>query len=93
MRRPSSSNSSAAAVIEMPRSCSSAIQSEVACRARLAPAHRAGELDRAGIQQQLLGQRRLAGVGMRDDGERPAPRDLAFELALRRGVGLIVELC
>jgi hypothetical protein len=30
IRRPSSSNSSAAAVIEMPRSCSSAIQSEVA---------------------------------------------------------------
>src|SRR4051794_24351061 len=42
MRRPSSSNSSAAAVIEMPRSCSSAIQSEVAClralRPRTAPA-------------------------------------------------------
>ncbi len=30
IRRPSSSNSSAAAVIEMPRSCSSAIQSDVA---------------------------------------------------------------
>ena len=33
----------------------------------------AGELDRAAEQQQLLGQRRLARVGMRDDGEGPAP--------------------
>src|SRR5882762_2941317 len=37
MRRPSSSNSSAADVIEMPRSCSSAIQSEVAWRRALRP--------------------------------------------------------
>ena len=50
-------------------------------------AHGAGQLDGAGVQQQLLGKRRLAGVGMRDDGERPAPRDLALELALDRGVG------
>ena len=34
---PRSSNSSAAEVIEMPRSCSSAIQSEVACRRALRP--------------------------------------------------------
>src|SRR5256885_1550937 len=45
----------------------------------------AGELNRAGVQQQLLGERRLAGVGVRDDRERPAPRHLAFELGeLRR---------
>ena len=37
MRRPSSSNSSAADVIEMPRSCSSAIQSDVAWRRALRP--------------------------------------------------------
>src|SRR6266853_1506051 len=37
MRRPSSSNSSAADVIEMTRSCSSAIQSDVACRRALRP--------------------------------------------------------
>ena len=48
---------------------------------RLAAAHGAGELDRAGIQQQLLGERRLARVGMRNDSERPASSDLALELA------------
>ncbi len=37
MRRPCSSNSSAADVIEMPRSCSSSIQSDVACRRALRP--------------------------------------------------------
>ena len=37
MRRPSSSNSRAADVIEMPRCCSSAIQSDVACRRALRP--------------------------------------------------------
>ncbi len=35
---------------------------------------RAGELDRAAKQQQLLGQRRFPGVGVRDDRERPPPR-------------------
>ena len=48
----------------------------------LAASHRPGQLDRAGIQQQLLRERRLAGVGMRDDGERAAPRDFTLELAL-----------
>ena len=42
--------------------------------ARAAPAlagvHRAGLLHRAGVQQELLGERRLAGVGVADDGER-----------------------
>ena len=57
----------------------------------LAAANRARQLDRAGIQQQLLGQRRLARVGMRDDGERPPPRDLALELAQRRADRFSVE--
>ena len=48
----------------------------------LAAANRAGQLDRAGIQQQLFRERRLARVGMRDDGERPPARDLALELAV-----------
>ena len=46
---------------------------------RLAAADRARELDRAGVEQQLFRQRRLARVGMRDDGERPAPGDLRRE--------------
>ena len=57
--------------------------------ARLAPAHRAGQLDRAGVQQQLLGQRGLAGVGVRNDGEGAAPRDFALELGLQRRVGVM----
>ena len=45
--------------------------------AGLAAANGAGQLDGAGVQQQLLRQRRLAGVRMGDDGEGAAPRDLA----------------
>ena len=37
-------------------------------------AHFAGQLDRAAEQQQLFGQRGLAGVGMRNDGEGAPPR-------------------
>ena len=48
--------------------------------AGLAAADGAGQLDRAGIQQQLLGQRRLAGVGVRDDRERAPARHFALEL-------------
>ena len=40
-----------------------------------------GELDGAGVQQQLLGQRRLAGVRMRNNREGPAPRNLTLEVA------------
>ncbi len=54
--------------------------------ARLASAHRAGQLDRAGVEQQLFGQRRLAGVRVRDDRERPPPRDFAFELGLQGNI-------
>ena len=56
----------------MPRCFSSSIQSEVAwrlaLRARTAPAIWIG----AAKPQQLFGERRLARVGMRDDGERSA---------------------
>ena len=40
----------------------------------------AGQLDRAAVQQQLLGQRRLAGVRVRDDRERAPARDVAREV-------------
>ena len=64
---------------EMPRCFSISIQSEVAWRARLARLHRAGDLDRAGEEQQLLGQRRLAGVGVGNDGEGAAAAHLGAE--------------
>ena len=41
---------------------------------RPAAAHGAGQLDGAAVEQQLLGERRLAGVRVRDDGERAAAR-------------------
>ena len=40
----------------------------------LASLDRAGELDRAAEQQQLLGERGLAGVGVGNDGEGAATR-------------------
>ena len=46
---------------------------------RPASAHGPGEVDRTGIQQQLLRQGRLAGIGMGNDRERPAAGDFAFE--------------
>ena len=50
--------------------------------------HRTRDMDRAAEQQQLLGQRGLAGVGMRDDGERaPQPGGMAGQA----GVGLSSE--
>ena len=59
----------------------------------LAAAHGAGQLDGAGVEQQLLGERRLAGVGVRDDRERPPPGHLGGESGVecagrlhRRGV-------
>jgi hypothetical protein len=63
--------------MEMPRCCSISIQSDTACRWVFRPRTAPGELDGARVQQQLLGERRLAGVGMGDDGERPPPRGLA----------------
>ncbi len=47
---------------------------------RLAPLDRAGQLDRAAEQQQLLGQRRLAGVRVRNDGEGATLRAFCVEV-------------
>jgi hypothetical protein len=63
-------------VTEMPRACSIAIQSDRVCAALAACLDRAGQLDGAAEQQQLLGERRLAGVRVRDDRERAPPLDL-----------------
>jgi hypothetical protein len=62
---------------EMPRCFSISIQSLVAWRLALRAFTAAGDLDRAGEQQQLLGQRGLAGVGVADDGEGAAAAHLA----------------
>ena len=61
--------SSPSEVTEMPRCCSIFIQSDRARRFCAARLDLAGEMDRAAEQQQLLGQRGLAGVGVRDDRE------------------------
>jgi hypothetical protein len=45
----------------------------------LAPAHRAGQLDRTGVQQQFLGQRGLTGVGVGNDGESATALDFVLE--------------
>ena len=68
------SNSSAAEVIEMPRSRSIVHPVGDGVALRLLAADRAGQLDRAGVEQRLLGEGRLAGVGVGDDGEGPPPR-------------------
>jgi undecaprenyl pyrophosphate phosphatase UppP len=61
--RPSCSNCITELVTEMPRSCSTAIQSEAACRpvfrARTSP----GEVDRPALEEEPLGERGLPGVG------------------------------
>ena len=49
----------------------------------LARLHRAGDLDRAGEQQQLLGQRGLARVGVGNDGEGAAAAHLGGEVGHR----------
>src|SRR5690606_12266597 len=46
----------------------------------LARLHAAGDLDRAGEEEQLLGEGGLAGVGVRDDREGTAPGNLRFEV-------------
>ena len=51
-----------------------------------APADGAGQLNRAGIEQQLLGQRRLARIGVRNDGERPPARYIAHEIGGKKGL-------
>ena len=66
-------------VTEMPRCCSRRIQSEVAWRVGLAALDGAGHLDRAAEQQQLLGQRGLAGIRVGDDGKGAPTRDFLLE--------------
>jgi hypothetical protein len=51
-------------------------------REALAGLDGAREVDWRPVEQQLLGQRRLAGVGVRDDGEGTPGGDFAFEAAL-----------
>ena len=47
----------------------------------LAALDRAGHLDGAAEQQQLLGERGLAGVRVRDDRERASPSDLGSQVS------------
>ena len=74
-------------VTEMPRSCSISIQSERVRRRSPRALHVAGQLDGAAEQQQLLGQRGLAGVRVRDDRERAPARDLALRRIERGSQG------
>ena len=55
--------------------------------ARAAALDRAGDVDRVAVEQQLLGQRRLAGVRVGDDRERPPAGGLGRDHATRRGGG------
>ena len=64
----------------MPRSRSIFIQSERVLHAVLLGLDLAGKLDGAAEQQQLLGQRRLAGVRVRNDRECAAPRHRALDV-------------
>ena len=77
---PSYSNVITEVTTEMPRSRSIAIQSERVLRLSLLRLDLAGKLDRAAEQQELLGQRGLAGVGMGDDRKRAPAPDLALKL-------------
>jgi hypothetical protein len=69
---PSCSNVITDEVTEMPRCCSIAIQSLAARRRSPRAFTSPGDVDRAAGQQQPLGQRRLAGIGVGDDRERAA---------------------
>jgi hypothetical protein len=73
---------------EMPRSRSIFIQSErVSAAVPSCALHLAGELDGAAEQQQLFGQRRLAGVRVRDDREGAAAPPLFLARASSSGTG------
>ena len=63
---------------EMPRSRSMPIQSDRVRRRSPFARTEPGELDRAAGAQQALGQRGLAGVGVRDDREGAAAGDFFF---------------
>jgi hypothetical protein len=54
--------------------------------------HRAGQLDRAAEEQQLLGQRRLARVGVGDDGERASSLDFIGDSSGRHRVVFLGDL-
>ena len=58
-----------------------------------APADGAGQLNRAGIQQQLLGQRRLARVGVRNNREGAPSRHLSLELGERGRGPEVLKFC
>ena len=45
----------------------------------------AGKLDRAGVEEELLGQRRLAGVGVRDDRKGAPSRNFPLDLGQKGG--------
>ena len=49
----------------------------------LARGDRAGELHRAAVEQELLGQRGLAGVGVGDDGEGSSPGDFFVKVHVK----------
>ena len=61
---------------EIPRRRSSSIQSDVAARRPRRAVTEPGLADRAGVQQQLLGERGLARVRVRDDREGAPARRL-----------------
>ena len=69
----------------MPRCFSISIQSEVAWRALLRAFTEPAMLDGAAVEQELLGQRRLARVRVRDDRERAARCDIADEIGGKCG--------
>ena len=73
--RPSYSKVITEVTTEMPRSRSISIQSERVCTRFSLRLDLAGELDGAAEQQQLFGQRGLAGVRVRDDREGAAAGD------------------
>ena len=45
--------------------------------------------DRAAVEQQFFGQRRLAGVRVGDDGEGASARDLSLEFGMLHGIFLL----
>ena len=64
--------------MEIPRCCSISIQSDLP-PGRSAGLDRAGGLDGTAVEQELLGQRGLPGVGVRDDGEGAAALGLCSD--------------
>ena len=78
--RPWYGNCMTVEVTEMPRCCSSAHPVGGRVARGLAALDGAGQLDRAAEQQQLLGERGLAGVGVRNDGEGAATRHFVERL-------------